>query len=83
MTEIQNLDSLIVEKLFNYGKPMVFSQIFDGLVFQEALKIAEEKPTMGKWKLAYDLVGDRLQALRKANKIQFNFRWNRGWAVVQ
>ena len=83
MTAIQNLDSLIIEKLTNYGKPMLFCQVYDGLVANEAHAIEEDLSSVGKWKPAYKIVSSRLQALRTANKIKYNPRWNRGWKVVQ
>lgn len=78
-----NLDSLIIEKLTNYRKPMEFSQVFDGLVYKEALELEADYSAMGQFKDAYKIVSRRLQALRNANKIKFNPKWNKGWETVQ
>ena len=79
----ENLDSLIVEKIVNYRKPMEFSQIFDGLVYKEAIALEEDFSVLGKFKPAYKIVSRRLQFLRESNKLKYNPEWNKGWEVIQ
>ena len=79
----ETLDSLIIEKIVNYRKPLEFCQIFDGIVYKEAKDLEEDFSSMGQDKPAYKIVSCRLQYLRKTNKIKYNPKWNKGWKVVQ
>ena len=79
----ETLDSLIIEKIVNYRKPLEFCQIFDRIVYKEAKDLEEDFSSMGQDKPAYKIVSCRLQYLRKTNKIKFNPKWNKGWEVVQ
>lgn len=78
----ETLDSLIIEKIVNYRKPLEFCQIFDGLVYKEAKDLEEDFSSMGQDKPAYKVVSRRLQFLRESNKIKYNPKWNKGWEVV-
>ena len=78
----ETLDSLIIEKIVNYRKPLEFCQIFDGLVYKEAKDLEEDFSSMGQDKPAYKVVSRRLQFLRESNKIKYNPKWNKGWEVI-
>lgn len=78
----ETLDSLIIEKIVNYRKPLEFSEIFDGLVYKEAKELEEDFSFMGQFKPAYKIVSRRLQYLRESNKLKYNPKWNKGWEVI-
>ena len=63
-------------------KPLEFYQIFDGLVYKEAIALEEDFYVLGKFKPAYKIVSRRLQFLRESNKIKYNPKWNKGWEVI-
>ena len=79
----ETLDSLIIEKIVNYRKPLEFCQIFDGIVYKEAKDLEEDFSSIGQDKPAYKIVSRRLQYLRETKKLKFNPKWNRGWEVIQ
>lgn len=79
----KTLDSLIIEKIVNYRKPLGFSCIFDGLVYKEAKDLEEDFSSIGQYNPAYKIVSCRLQYLRKTNKLKYNPKWNKGWEVIQ
>ena len=79
----ETLDSLIIEKIINYRKPLEFCEIFDGVVYKEALHLEDTFSDKGQFKPAYKIVSRRLQYLRETKKLKFNPKWNRGWEVIQ